>query len=402
MMSTKLVVLAALLSAVAFAAPRQVHEVEDVLVQTDASVAASKVASLKKQFAAVEAQLKAGVTPGVADTITKLVAMIDDEIKPAIEEAHAEDQREMEAQYKGLVDLNSAYAAQRDALLDDAAEIRAKSNQFNVDVAEWKQATEDYTLASEVYVSTYNNMSDTCCQKDNAGVLDVVYTPAYYACDFTNDKTADNCVSDADASITSYTEDHFAAGKAKYDDLFTRCNNLKADFELATTDLANKDEACDGKEADAKNLEDEIASDRATFDPMWADSVSFYDGNWTADLAAFDATIARVHHDEADRHAEWKATQEIRCMLKAYQRSGTFDQAQIDACNHDVSMMHITNNYPTAPAREHSDIPAWVVHDSYAAFEKVCHPENAPVLPAFHCEVASPKPFPSCQNHVLN
>jgi len=380
-----------------------VQEVEATeLVQTTSEMTAAKVASLKKDFAKLQSQLQSGakVTPGVASTIQKLIDMVTDEIQPAINEAHAADQEMLEADHKQLVDLNEAYVAQRDALLADAADIRADQTQFNVDVGEWKEATEAYTLASEVYVTTYNNMSDTCCQKDNAGVLDVVYTPAYYACDFTNDDTADNCVSDADASIASYTVDHFAAGKAKYDDLFTRCNNLKADFELATTDLSDKDEACDGKRDDAKNLEEKIGGDRDTFDPLWANSVAYYNGNWTHDLNTFDGTVTRVKHDESDRHDEWKATQEIKCMLKAYQREGTFNEAALNACNHDVSMSHLVNNYPTAPAKEHSDLPAWVEMDSYSGFERVCEPENAPILPAFHCEVAAPKPFPSCTNHV--
>jgi hypothetical protein len=399
-MSAKLVVFAAILSAVAFAAP--VHETDATsLVQTEAQITAAKVTTLKKEFAEVQAQLKAGVTPGVADAIARLVSMIDDEIKPAIEEAHAEDQRELEADEKTLIDLNSAFVAQRDALLADAADIRAKEDAFNVDVGEWKKGTEDYTLASEVYVSTYQNMSDTCCQKDNAGVLDVVYTPAYYACDFTNDATSGNCISDSDASITAKTQDHFAAGKAKYDDLFTRCNNLKDDFELASQNLEDTNRVCNGHKNDALNLEEEIEQDRATFDPLWADAIAFYNGNWTADLATFDATTARVKHDEKDRHEEWLATQEIRCMLTSYQRSGTFDEAELKACNKARSMYHITIDYPEAPPKEHTDLPAWVVHDSYSAFETVCNPENAPVLVPFHCEVASPKPFPECSNHVL-
>merc|ERR1711990_1007728 len=81
------------------------------------------------------------------------------------------------------------------------------------------------------------------------------------------------------------------------------------------------------------------------------------------------------------RHDEWKATQEIKCMLKAYQREGTFNEAALNACNHEVSMTHLVNVYPTAPAKEHSDLPAWVEMDSYSGFERVCEPENAPVLP---------------------
>jgi hypothetical protein len=372
------------------------------LVQTTAQVASSKVDSLKKDFAKLQNQLQAGaeITPGVKDTIDKLIKMVDDEIEPAIMEAHKADQEMLEADHTALVDLNEAYVGNRDALLADAASIRADQTSYNTNVGEWKAATEAYTLAAQVYTATYDHMNDICCQKDNAGVLDVVYTPAYYACDFSNDDTADNCITDADTSIAGLTVDHFSAGKTKYDDLFAKCNKLKDDFQLATTDLDNKDQACDGERDDTKNLEQKIAADRSTFDPLWAVTVSNYNGNWTQLLNAFDGTVSRVHHDEADRKDEWKSTQEIECMLKAYMRSGTFDNDELDSCNRDVTMTHLDNIYPTAPAKEHTVLPAWVEMDSYEDFKAVCEPANAPVLQAFTCTVASPKPFPSCTNHV--
>jgi len=397
-------VLAAVLSAVALAAPvGSAYEAESTeLVQTSAEATASKIQNLKQEFNQLKARMDSGeaVTPGVKKTIKKLIDMVTTKIQPAISEAHAADQQMINADHNTLTELNAAYVAERDALLKNALDIRHSQKAFNVDVAEWKKATEDYTLASKVYLAAYDKRNDVCCQKDNAGILDIVYTPAYYACDFSNDATADKCISDADSSISSYTVSKFAKGKAKYDDLFARCNQLNVDFENSEKDLSAKDSACDGKRDDAKNLESKIKADRKTFDPLWSESVSGYDKSWTRDLAKYGKTTARVKHDEKDRYAEWKSVDEIECMLKTYLEDDTFTQEEMTACAHrSVTMTHLKIVYPAAPAREHSTLPAWVPMDSYAAFQAVCEPANAPKLPAFQCAMGTSKPLPSCENH---
>merc|ERR1712072_1299024 len=97
-MSYKLVVLAALLSAVALAAPRGHSQVEDLLVDAKSGDALSpKVESLKHQFNQLQVQLKAGdkVTPEVASTVKKLIDMVTNDIEPTIKEAHDADQDEI-------------------------------------------------------------------------------------------------------------------------------------------------------------------------------------------------------------------------------------------------------------------------------------------------------------------
>merc|ERR1712072_1179951 len=158
------------------------------LVQTTAQATASRIQSLKDDFAQLKSKIMATKTKDSRfdSAIEKLLKLVSDEIQPAINEAHAADQMMVEEDHQTIVDLNT-------------------------DVAEWKAAAHDYEVASQVYLSVYADRNKICCDKDKAGVLDVVYTPAYYACDFSNDATAENCVSDADSSISSFTVDRFAA-----------------------------------------------------------------------------------------------------------------------------------------------------------------------------------------------
>merc|ERR1711934_1266501 len=87
-MMMKLIVLAAALTAVAFAAPRSTdsfaHE-ETTLVQTQAYQAS--INGLKKQFSELQVSLKdqsyMQVTPGVKSTIDKMVKLIESDIEPA-------------------------------------------------------------------------------------------------------------------------------------------------------------------------------------------------------------------------------------------------------------------------------------------------------------------------------
>jgi len=404
-LAPKLVVLAAVLSAVALAAPvGTAYEAEATeLVQTTAQATASRIQSLKDDFAQLKSKIMATKTKDSRfdSAIEKLLKLVSDEIQPAINEAHAADQMMVEEDHQTIVDLNTNYVNERDGLLATATGIRTKQTNFNTDVAEWKAAAHDYEVASQVYLSVYADRNKICCDKDKAGVLDVVYTPAYYACDFSNDATAENCVSDADSSISSFTVDRFAAGKEKYDGLFTHCNTLKASFIDATNDLDAKDTACDGKRNDAKDLESEITAERKTFDPLWSDSVSGYTAAYKRDTDKYAQTTKDVQGTrEPDRKAEWKSVDEIECMLKTFKVHRSFTEEQLKECNErKVHVGHLKITYPATPAKEHQTLPAWVAMDSYSAFERTCEEENVPQLEPHTCNPGEAKAYPSCTNH---
>merc|ERR1719247_2093441 len=204
MMSIKLVCLAAMLSAVAFAAPSTLTS-EDMGMRLHES---HQVTSLKKQFNELQVQLKSGaeITPAVQETIQKMIDMVTNDIEPTITEAHDADQEELNA-LMGAVqahnDFTEAYTAQ---LLEEAADLRQKMHEHN-DVAEqWRLQGIVFKDSIPVYEATYFNRSTVCCRREQVAVVAMEHTPAYYECDFTDDASAEGCVSRADAAVEKYTE----------------------------------------------------------------------------------------------------------------------------------------------------------------------------------------------------
>merc|ERR1712072_195891 len=184
-MSYKLVVFAAILSVVAFAAPRRAEFGDDILLNDEPSThrtMSPQVENLKKQFSALQLQMQSGeeITPAVKTLIGKMVDMVSNEIEPMITKAHEADQ--------------------------------------------WRLQGIAYKASIPVYEATYFNRSTVCCRRNQVAVVALEYTPASYTCDFTADD-ASGCYGRADASIQKYTEEPFRAGQARYDHWHNGCNN---------------------------------------------------------------------------------------------------------------------------------------------------------------------------------
>merc|ERR1711981_1206770 len=127
-MSYKLVVFAAILSVVAFAAPRGAEFGDDILLNDEPSThrtMSPQVENLKKQFSALQLQMQSGeeITPAVKTLIGKMVDMVSNEIEPMNTKAHESDQK---LRLQGIA----------------------------------------YKASIPVYEATYFNRSTVCCRRD--------------------------------------------------------------------------------------------------------------------------------------------------------------------------------------------------------------------------------------------
>merc|ERR1712072_894137 len=190
-LGSKLVLLAALLSAVALVAPRTVFVdddntiAEEALVQTAAKTS-SAVSMLKQEFRALQVQLKSSskITPGVAKVIDDMVKMVENEIEPAIKKAHSSDKDLIKSEHSALVTFREAQIGERD------------------------QAAKDFVAAIGHYHSTCKSKTDTCCDKQQAAVPGIEYTPAFAKCDYTA-KDADGCTGRAEADAVAAVQSGF-------------------------------------------------------------------------------------------------------------------------------------------------------------------------------------------------
>merc|ERR1712010_389930 len=381
MMIGKLVVLAAALSAVAFAAPRTFVEVdavipEEILVQSAAQVGSS-VAMLKKQFAQVEAQLKTGVevTPALAKVIDEMINMVQDEIEPAIQEAHASDQDELNLKHSAIVDFNTAYTEKRTNLYNEHSSIQDDIDAYNMAAQVWDDAAKAYATSVTVYETTVSDKCDTCCDKQQAAVEAIEYTPAYASCDYTSPAAA-KCTAVAKAQVATAVQSDFVSGLKRYTDLVSGCSTMTDRVASTKADMETKNDHCDDSQADCLAREASIVAKKASFEAAWASTVAAYKAGIVVLEKNYTDASARVKADAADRVNEWGSTQEIKCMLKAYVAGGSFDAAEMEVCKGKISVANLIITYPEIPARVTWELEDYHDMTDYAPYVETCQIEE--------------------------
>jgi hypothetical protein len=402
----KLVVLAALLSAVAYAAPTvSVDAVipEEILVQSAAQVGSS-VAMLKKQFAQVEAQLKTGVkvTPALAKVIDEMINMVQDEIEPAIQEAHASDQDELNLKHSAIVDFNTAYTEKRTNLYNEHASIQDDIDAYNMAAQVWDDAAKAYATSVTVYETTVSDKCDTCCDKQQAAVEAIEYTPAYASCDYTAPDAA-RCTKTAQSQVATAVKSDFAHGLKRYTDLVSGCSTMTDRVASTKADMDKKNDHCDDSQADCLAREKNIVAKKANFEAEWASVTSSYKtGIETLEKNYTDASD-RVHKDEADRKNEWTSSQEIKCMLKAYLAGGSFDAAQMAVCQGAIKTSHLVVVYPVIPARVTWELEDYHDMTDYTPYVETCQiEEKADEDRDKHCSIEPTPADSTCDKSAAN
>merc|ERR1712072_196255 len=403
MLGPKLVVLAALLSAVAFAAPRTVFvetegaAVEETLVQSSAKTATA-VAMLKNQFKALEVQLKSGakVTPAVAKVINEMIQMVTDDIEPAIKEAHAADQEELDAKMLIITDFNADQTTTRDLLLKTGADIETSINEHNAVALDWDDADKAYLAAIKHYEETTKSKTDTCCDKQQAAVVATEYTPSSAECDYTT-ATDGSCLATAQGAVADAVNAAFTSGLSRYNDLNAGCDSMTSDLAAAKSDMDAKNTKCDNHEADARARKKLLDTQIENFDADWANAVKAYDAGIAEAEGNFTTSRTRVQHDEADRKEEWASTQEIKCMLQAYQAGGKFDEAQMSICKGQIDTEHLVINCVPIPPRVVWTKPIFTELTDWSSYATDCHEEEqADESADQHCTIVGTPAAPVC------
>merc|ERR1711907_691146 len=324
MLGPKLVVLAAVLSAVALAAPRNefvsddFFAPEEALIQSAAKTS-SAVAMLKQQFHALEVQLKsdAKITPAVAKVINEMIKMVTDEIEPSIKMAHNADQSEINAKHRVMVDFNAAQKTVRDGLYEQGRQIEKDSLAHNNVALEWDHAAKAYLASITYYQAACKSKTDTCCDKQQAAIPAIQYAPAFAKCDYTAANAA-GCTKRAQAAAAAAVSEGFGAGLARYTALNQGCDSEAVRLTKAFKDMSAKNDHCDDKEADARARKDLLKTQKKQFRQDWKESKSTYKNGIRKAENSYKNARKKVKKLGADRRSEWRSTQEIKCLLQNY------------------------------------------------------------------------------------
>merc|ERR1712072_401246 len=404
-MSYKLVVLAALLSAVALAAPRGHSQVEDLLVDAKSGDAMSpKVTELKKQFNELQVQLKAGdkVTPEVASTVKKLIDMVTNDIEPTIKEAHDADQDEINTLMERIQKHNTFTEEYTALLLKQAADLRKKMHEHNDHAEQWRLQGIAYKASIPVYEATYYNRSTVCCRRNQVAVVALEYTPASYTCDFTADD-ASGCYGRADASIQKYTEEPFRAGQARYDHWHNSCNNEKAQQIADFNTMDDHDKKCDKLQAETIARKEYIVTTHTRFMKNWHRVTTSYVPIYKKLRQNYTRNEVVMWEREETRRLEWNATQLIKCLLEGYEAGGSFNEAGMKECEGQISDYHLYLAYPdwVCMLDYNPVLPEWPKVTDTSPWKDDCQETAAPDdTPYQTCVIPADEVASECTDHI--
>jgi hypothetical protein len=387
----------ALVAACALAAPT----VDDVVPETDFMYISYKesMVTLKGQYSQIQSELQAKaymqVTPGVKEVIDKMVAMVEDQIEPAIKEAHRADQDILNAKMAAVAQINQQMIEDDKMLQSQADIVRGLINDQQAAAQAWDNAAALFVKTEKNYLSVYDEQTKTCCARDNAAVLDVQYVPAYAACDYKDQESSGRCAERAADAVADIVENPFEEGLALYRKLRRECKQLTEELAAADEDTAHKFGECGSRKLEEKAAAKLATEQEKIVQQRWDDTVEWYNGNYTAAMLDYDTEHIRVEHDEADRVSEWGASGTIKCMLLNYKEGGGFDDAAQKKCEASVEIKGVVDiGYP---ARVHQLVPElepFEPHTDTAAYENTCDARIP--APEFTCVVKEARPLPQC------
>eukprot|EP00657_Telonema_sp_P-1_P006324 TRINITY_DN2468_c0_g1_i3.p1 TRINITY_DN2468_c0_g1~~TRINITY_DN2468_c0_g1_i3.p1 ORF type:complete len:426 (-),score=165.27 TRINITY_DN2468_c0_g1_i3:100-1377(-) len=391
----KLLLIASALVAVAFAAPRT--NMVDSIVPEEMEMAQvddlGSVDDLKQQFTQLQAQLKGGLeyTRGVKAIVGKMTSMITNRIEPAINQAHAADQSILNSKMRIIGSLNSGLTSDVNILNKEANTVRHLIDNQQAAAAAWKKSAAGFTSQQATYLSTFQAEHDSCCNRDNAAVVDVQYVPAFKECDYTKSPA---CSADARKAVSSIVTSPFTEGLATYRKLVQECTDLTADLakENHKTDVAIR--ACGADKRSEQGASDIATTEQRRVEREWEKTISKYNNNFAVKISDYQISKKAVKAQEADRKSEWQATQQIKCLLNAYARNGGFDRAAQAKCTVKIkTRLHIS--YPTEIKQLKPKLAPFEKQTNTDSHEDTCNKRTP--APVRVCQVRKPRPTPICK-----
>merc|ERR1712072_602494 len=275
LVAMKLVLLLAALSACAWAAPHKFMETDVLVPETVAVQLPDTIATLKEQFNTLQVQLKAGaeVTPGIKATIDKMVTMVNSRIEPAIKEAHHADQTQLNTKMAAIQSRDDAFTEADKLLQQDADNVRALIDDEQAKSKVWENQAAKFTGAQDEYLSQYTTQTTSCCNRDNAAVLDVEYVPAYAACDYKNHDSSGGCSDRARKAVSDVVTSPFSEGLTLYRQLRGSCKKLSGDLDDAEDDTQKQFNTCGANKIAAVAASQLADSEQKRMQGEWDDAV---------------------------------------------------------------------------------------------------------------------------------
>jgi len=394
----KLVLLALGLATVSFAAPREFLETDAVVPQDESMVQSSSrlsIESLQKQFHDLQMEVQDGATPGVYKTVKRMIDLINNTIESAIQDAHKSDQSELNTLMTTIgayhVNIQKTIKIEQGAARD-LDKVISKAHRL---AEQWNQDSKAFTSTQNAYLQTYDEQTKSCCNKDKAGVVAIEYPPASAVCDYTDHATRETCSTTAIKDASGVVSDPFTKGLKKYRRLVKECNGLTAALATGNDDTEKDLGKCVLSKAEEGALVKQTTKDKVAWNSQWSKTTTAYSTKYDSLLKHFKKVTVRVKSDAVDRGHEFKAVNEIECLLKSYLEGGTFSAAAEKKCTVTENIVYKQKiKQPKVIAKLSWKRHKFAAFTDTKAWENTCDARKPD--PAFTCSPPEPKPTKSC------
>merc|ERR1711907_897142 len=331
-------------------------------VQMNAEMVSSTVDDLKEQFHELQQMAAQGTrTKGIKSTINNMINMITTQIQPAIEQAAKADQSNIKAQANEIRILNTASKEVRKDLRGRAEDVRGLIKSHNKVAASWFDSATTYLRAIKDYEGIVKRKTRVCCLKQSAGVPRVEYTPSYVECDFTS-SDADQCIARAESKLINEVESDLKRGAQRYKKWSRRCVKFTGRIPKLQKVMKGHQGKCTKFKVTAEITAKQVNRDKPTLLGDWAREKWKYLREYRKKRRQYRRAEERIKREERIRFREWDSTQEIKCMLRSYEKckhgssdcSGQLNRASMKRCTNKVKTQpkrkSLTIHYPKLAA----------------------------------------------------
>jgi len=346
-------------------------------VESGAHGTSSPVESLRAEVEMVQKQIQhAGkVTPKVYETVQKLLTMVTSIIEPAIEESHASDQMLVLTVFREIIDCDAQYTKfLNGALKQQQLAVEGGRGKVVITTGEVDTAKEKYAKCLDDRDLLVRENNTRCCAEyqmcPNGGYGDceiVKLSQGYVGCNY-RERTGAECYAHAEKLIAPL-ESYFAEQDKKYEMARHLCAQFKASTEAKIKDCAALQEAVNAQAHMVNEISEQVnhggielvegAKGECQQYKVCRNKAitSYLEIVGPCEKDAYGAGGDCVKNREEDRHSEWEATQEIKCMLDHYCQGGKFEEDLLEQCKQSITTFHLAISYPTLPASTPCEVP---------------------------------------------
>lgn len=190
----------------------------------------------------------------------------------------------------------------------------------------------------------------------------------------------------------------FSEGLARYKKARANCAKDTTALNSADSDTAKQHAKCGKDKTAAVEASKLAAQQQKQVQDAWDTTVAAYNKGYVHMYTAYQNTANQVRKDDADRTAEWRAAQTIKCLLINYKATGKIDEAAEEKCNEAIVTKGVVDiGYPKVIQQIAPHLKPFEAQADDSAYENTCNKRTP--SPAFSCTAPARRPIPTCNTH---